>query len=314
VRVRPFTFSPNSLKVVARLNDTYAPEPSADGSPGGMIHIGILDLPGFENLPENALDQLFINLAAEQLQEQFNASVAQAADLYSAEGASFATSSRGVLAGSGFPTSEPVLALLAQPPYGCLPLLEALAADDRSDGDDKFAQVNPLGNPLGNPPLGNPTTKGRQDALLNTSHRPSLSLSLCLFLRCSPVLVSFWQRVVVLCVARCSAPLTTARLRPSLASGAGVLPRGKRQVCRVRAPDAVACGGIAHQRPPLRRAPLRWHRKFRFLETPNAGELLSFFFSSGPIRFFLFLFLFLCLAAAYALWPLMRFGATFGRR
>jgi len=34
--------------------------------------VGVLDLPGFENLPDNNLDQLLINLAAEQLQEQFN--------------------------------------------------------------------------------------------------------------------------------------------------------------------------------------------------------------------------------------------------
>ena len=63
--------------MVARLNDTYAPDPAnaPDDGRGLGVHIGVLDLPGFENLPENAFDQLLINLAAEELQEQFNASL-----------------------------------------------------------------------------------------------------------------------------------------------------------------------------------------------------------------------------------------------
>lgn len=58
--------------MVNRLNDTYAPEADGSGGAGGLVHVGVLDLPGFENLPDNNLDQLLINLAAEQLQEQFN--------------------------------------------------------------------------------------------------------------------------------------------------------------------------------------------------------------------------------------------------
>ena len=69
--------------MVNRLNDTYAPEAdaSSDGGAGNLIHIGVLDLPGFENLPDNNLDQLLINLAAEQLQEQFNMSMVSRCEL-----------------------------------------------------------------------------------------------------------------------------------------------------------------------------------------------------------------------------------------
>jgi hypothetical protein len=52
-----------------RVNATFAPD-FATG--GGAVHIGVLDLPGFENLVENGFDQLLVNLAAEQLQEQFH--------------------------------------------------------------------------------------------------------------------------------------------------------------------------------------------------------------------------------------------------
>jgi len=78
----------------------------------------------------------------------FKPSQTQSAELYSSEGASFAAAQQatqlkgGSSANSfGFPSSEPVLSLLSRPPYGALPLLEALSADERSDGDDKYAQV-----------------------------------------------------------------------------------------------------------------------------------------------------------------------------
>ena len=64
--------------LVSRLNATFAPDA---GVGGGAVHIGILDMPGFENLAENGFDQLLINLAAEQLQEHFNRSLVATAEV-----------------------------------------------------------------------------------------------------------------------------------------------------------------------------------------------------------------------------------------
>lgn len=81
---------------------------------------------------------------------------AQSAEMYAAEGASFATVARGSPHSGpfGFPTSAPALALLAAAPYGCLPLLDALTADEgpRGDGDDAQAYAPVLASYHGGHP------------------------------------------------------------------------------------------------------------------------------------------------------------------
>ena len=58
---RQALYSQTFEAVVAKFNSAFAPA-------GAVVHLGVVDLPGFENLPVNGFDQLLVNLAAEKLQ------------------------------------------------------------------------------------------------------------------------------------------------------------------------------------------------------------------------------------------------------
>jgi len=85
-----------------------------------MAFVGILDIYGFEIFATNALDQLLINYANEVLQKSFDdCLLAAEAAAYAADGVPWASFDLDRALGSGA-----VVALVAAPPSGLLPLLD----------------------------------------------------------------------------------------------------------------------------------------------------------------------------------------------
>jgi myosin heavy subunit len=117
---------------VARLNNTFAPDFNAGG---GTTYVSILDMPGFENLHENGLDQLLFNLASEQLQETFFSSRSQEAKMYVVEGASFGGTPR------EFPTCKYVIDTLSSPTTGALSLLANAVNSDPPPTDEEYVKL-----------------------------------------------------------------------------------------------------------------------------------------------------------------------------
>ncbi|KAL3856081.1 hypothetical protein ACJMK2_015277 [Sinanodonta woodiana] len=58
--------------IVNRINTLFKPEQAKNGSIEDFVIVGLLDIFGFENFPQNSFEQLCINIANEQIQYYFN--------------------------------------------------------------------------------------------------------------------------------------------------------------------------------------------------------------------------------------------------